>query len=198
LINEKLEDALWITATEEHKLIIQEIAASSDRAAAIVACAVVEESLKDRLKASLRKKSSTVDSLLDPNGQLGSIAARNRLAYAMEIYDQDTFQNIDTISLIRNAFAHRTEDRDFNSDAARKLCGQLGMNAHARKVRKQMEDAGYVLAEIKPRKMFEMVVSETLMVIAYSAPGGPPGTLFFVSSMESGRIEWSEVPKSPA
>jgi DNA-binding MltR family transcriptional regulator len=188
---------VWMTGSEDHKSIIQEIASSPDRTAAIVACAVLEESLKARLEASLRKKSSTVKKLLASNGPLGTIFARNSLAYAMEIYDQRTRHNIETIATIRNVFAHRTAVRDFNSDVPRQLCEQLRMNVHAVFARKAMVDAGYELAEIKPRQMFELAVSETLTIILWSGPGSPPESLFTLvsSSSNPGGSEWIEIPK---
>jgi len=97
---------VWITDQKEHEAIVQEIENSPDRTAAIVACAFLEERLKERLKVLLRE-GSTTEKLLGENGFLGTLFNKNAMAYALKIYDKANLQNINVIGRVRNAFAHR-------------------------------------------------------------------------------------------
>jgi len=166
---------MWISDEKEHLQIVEEIEHSPDRTAAIVACAFLEESLKERLKFSLRKSSGTVESMLGFKGSLGSLFAKNQLAYAMEIYEDDTRHNIDTIAQIRNVFAHRTRVVSFKEAPPRKLCAGLRsdlpdlMPPFIRK-------AGEPPPVPEPRDHFIYVVKNVLMTLLWSGPGDPPKT----------------------
>jgi hypothetical protein len=106
---------VWITDQKEHEAIVQEIENSPDRTAAIVACAFLEERLKERLKVLLRE-GSTTDNLLGENGFLGTLFNKNAMAYALRIYDKATLKNIIVIGRVRNTFAHRLTMNSFKSD----------------------------------------------------------------------------------
>lgn len=68
---------------------------------------------------------STSASLLEPDGPVGSLAVRARLAYSLGLIDKTTMQNAQLIGKIRNRFAHSDIQIDFTDDDVDKLCKEL-------------------------------------------------------------------------
>jgi hypothetical protein len=62
----------------------------SDRAAAIVACTILEDSLEKKLKSTLRN-STSFEKLFGTGQPLHFFGSRNRLAYLMRIYGKPFF-----------------------------------------------------------------------------------------------------------
>jgi len=101
----------------------------SDRAAAIIACTLVEDRLEKRLKRVLRD-SSIFKNLFDTDRPLHFFAARNQLAYLMHIYGKPFYTEMETIGSIRNKFAHLIADKgrpvkNFKSPVIKDLCDRL-------------------------------------------------------------------------
>ena len=169
---------MWISEKEDHYAIIEEIENSRDRPAAIVACAFLEDQLKERLKAVLRKGSSTVESLLDGTGLLGSLAAKNSMCYALGFYENDTRHNIEIIGKIRNAFAHRAKVDSFNSEEILKLCGNL--RSDYAMLTTPFIESGEELPEPDPRDHFMYVAQGILLTLLDIDPDNPTKKSWYV------------------
>jgi hypothetical protein len=163
----------WITDVKEDEAIVREIDSSSDRAAAIVACALIEDRLRARLKASLRE-GNIAERVV--NSFAGSLANMNALAYAMRIYEKDLFHNIEIVGKVRNKFAHRAPVNSFNVPAIRDLCGQLKSNLPSLMV--TFLKPGEQLPVPEPRDHFIHVVQRILMDLAWAGPGAAPKHMF--------------------
>ena len=104
----------------------------SDRAAAIVACTMLEDSLEKKLKSTLRN-SKSFQQLFGTGQPLHFFGSRNKLAYLMRIYGKPFFTELQTIGSIRNSFAHMYEDKTgqpiekFSSPTIKRLCDSLNL-----------------------------------------------------------------------
>jgi hypothetical protein len=120
----------------------------SDRAAAIVACTMLEDSLEKKLKSTLRD-STSFEKLFGTGQPLHFFGSRNRLAYLMRIYSKPFFTELETIGSIRNSFAHMYADKtrqpieNFRSPSIKKLCDRLKLLEHLEAAEaKRIEDLG--------------------------------------------------------
>ena len=99
-----------LTNAIESDAIFSMLFKQTDRAAAIIACVLVEDRLETMLKNKLRE-SSQFDKLFGVSRPLHFFGARNQLAYLMGIYGKPFFQELQVIGTIRNKFAHLVSDK---------------------------------------------------------------------------------------
>ena len=85
---------------------------SSPIVAAILGQALIEPFLEDLLREKVRHAWSELE-----NGPLFSFESKIIAAYALELIDDTTRKNLDTIRQIRNAFAHSKRLIDFDDQA---------------------------------------------------------------------------------
>jgi hypothetical protein len=85
------------------------MARETDRAAAILACALLEDHLEEMLRTELRD-SSVFKELFGVSRPLGFFSAHNQLAYLMKIYGKPFYEEMRILSQIRNKFAHYYAD----------------------------------------------------------------------------------------
>ena len=98
----------------------------SDRAAAIVAHAMLEWTLRNSLSFMLGDGESAKYILGndDSPGELG-FASQCRLARGMGMIDDDELHDLKSVAHIRNRFAHSFERRTFDSEPIKSLCEGL-------------------------------------------------------------------------
>jgi hypothetical protein len=113
----------------EAKIILRMLSKESDRAAAIIACTLLEDKLEKRLRSTLRR-SEVFDTLFDIGRPLNFFGARNQLAYLLKIYGKRFYQEMDRIGTVRNKFAHLYSDKgtlisDFKSPSIKKIIDQM-------------------------------------------------------------------------
>ncbi|MEO5958839.1 MAG: MltR family transcriptional regulator, partial [Opitutaceae bacterium] len=107
----------------------------SDRSAAILAAALLDDQLDGLVRAYLLQRKET-EPLFRGDGPLASFAIRNRFAFGLGLIPRDIFHDIDKVRQIRNQFAHKIEglafDRPPICDIAKQLKGVQWMidNAH--------------------------------------------------------------------
>jgi hypothetical protein len=105
-----------------------EIESGSDRAAAIVAAACVEDQLGGALQAGMERDESVLREVFRSSGPLGSFSAKISLGYLLGLYEKDMKKELDTIKEIRNLFAHRREAKGFDSQRTRDLASNLSIS----------------------------------------------------------------------
>lgn len=96
-----------------------------DRAAAILAAALLDERLRQLLTTYLIDDSKEVALLLEQEQPLGSFGARIRAAYCLGLLDKDLFGLLSNIKKIRNAFAHQLHGLTFESSGVAQDCDVL-------------------------------------------------------------------------
>src|ERR1039458_4966381 len=120
----------WFHNNEVEHSAIKELSTLSDRAAAIVAAVLLENSIEEALKYFLlnhqRNASSSVhDDMFKNSGPLGSFSAKINLGYMLGLYTSGAWRDIDGIRDIRNDFAHDLTIQDFKSDSIRSRCNNI-------------------------------------------------------------------------
>jgi hypothetical protein len=122
----KTEGSLFDFVPPEDQLIAREIGNQSDRGAAIVASAAIEDELEMALEKRLIIDPGPLkNSLFGGYGPLASFGAKIDLGRAVGLYSSDALNDLHTIRKIRNEFAHIRHPRDFNDQRIRALCMNL-------------------------------------------------------------------------
>ena len=112
--------------THEHNRVVGLLAKESDRSAAIVGGAFLDDLLGEMLKAHFIDDKKLQEALLLENRPLGAFSARIDIAFALGLIPRSIHTDLHRIRQIRNAFAHDRELTDFASDASmRDQCGNL-------------------------------------------------------------------------
>ena len=120
----------WTVTCDEDKAIIDEIHAQTDRGAALIAGAYLEQRLVLALKARMNRNEAVENELFRTSGPLGTFSAKISLALLMGIIDANTHRILKTIKEIRNDFAHNAEPLTFESQRIRALSNNINISAH--------------------------------------------------------------------
>lgn len=112
----------WTIRNETDKAIILEISKQTDRGAALIATAYLEERLTDAIKARLVRDVKLENTLFKGSGPLASLSAKINMGFLLGIYEQDIRRFLHTVKDIRNAFAHRPEPMNFKTQKIKDLC----------------------------------------------------------------------------
>jgi len=119
---------VWAFLSESREEIIAEIEDQTDRAAALVAFAFLEDRLTETLIAKMKNRDSEIVSRMFKGiGPLGTFAAKNDLAFSLGLYPKSVHRELITIKDIRNKFAHAAERVTFESQAIKALCMNLSL-----------------------------------------------------------------------
>jgi hypothetical protein len=97
---------VWSILNDAQNNALKEIVKSqSDRVAAILGGAMLDDSLQLSIKARLRA-SNLAERLFDIRGALGNLGPKIDLAYLLYIIGKDELQAMTGLAEIRNLFAH--------------------------------------------------------------------------------------------
>ena len=112
---------------EELSKIREEIRKVHDRAAAILATALIDDALEDLLLAKFKplSKSERLE-LFEGEGPLGSLAAKIRMCHALSLISLGARADLILIKDIRNVFAHASGIITFQTPEVANACAKLG------------------------------------------------------------------------
>lgn len=97
---------VWAVLNEAQNAALKEIVQyQSDRLAAILGAAMLDDSLCHALEYRFRKSSMT-SRIFEANMPLGNTNAKIQLAYLLYMFEKPMLQAMEAISDIRNMFAH--------------------------------------------------------------------------------------------
>jgi hypothetical protein len=103
-----------------------ELAQQTDRGAAIIGCALVEDFLTDAIKKRLILTSALRGRLFNyANGPLAHFSAKIDMGFALGLYPNDIRLDMHTIRRIRNRFGHSAPPLEFSDSEVTKLCSGL-------------------------------------------------------------------------
>lgn len=103
----------------------EEFRAESDRAAAILGAALLDECLRQLIASFLIDDSTKVDKLLSVDRPLGTFSSRRLAAYCMGLIGEDEYHDLQIVGRIRNDFAHDLHGLSFSTQAVADRCGEL-------------------------------------------------------------------------
>jgi hypothetical protein len=92
------------------------------RGAAILLATNVENALQSVIIRVIEIKEGQRQKLFGPNAPLGSFSNKITLAYAMDLFGNETKTNLDIIRSIRNAFAHAKLPITFETGQVQRAC----------------------------------------------------------------------------
>lgn len=110
---------------KDYSSFLKELQGESDRGAALVGAALIDDQLDRLLRAHLIE-GKVADSLLDGgNAPLGTFSTRLKLAYSLGLLSKLEYDEGDLIRRIRNEFAHGLHGLTFQKDKVKDLCLNL-------------------------------------------------------------------------
>jgi DNA-binding MltR family transcriptional regulator len=110
---------------ENMNLFFHEFNHESDRGAVLSAAALLDEGLRrvlDQFLADVPPKENFLSSI---NAPLGNFASRIDAAYCLGLISEKEFQELHTIRIIRNEFAHKWRGVNFAAQKIFDLCKKL-------------------------------------------------------------------------
>ena len=117
------EDDTWLSG--DFAGFLNEFDAESDRAAAVLAAAFLDEQIKSLIEDFFVDDSKEVDRLLGINRPLGGFSSRIHVAFCMGLLSRDELHDLRIIRDIRNKFAHRLHGLTFEDEWVRQKCDAL-------------------------------------------------------------------------
>lgn len=101
----------------------------ADEATVLISGAILELNLKDAISRHFRSglRKSEIEAFFDfeRNGPLADFSAKIKLSYLLGIGSKKTNDDLTTIRVIRNVFAHTPRHVNFSDQAVENACGEL-------------------------------------------------------------------------
>ena len=94
----------------------------------LIATAYLEERLIEAIKARLVEDDELGNKLFKGYGPLGSLSAKIDMGFLLGIYEKDVRRFLHTVKDIRNAFAHKPEPMDFQTQKIKDLCSNIDIS----------------------------------------------------------------------
>ena len=96
-----------------------------DRALVLIAATLIEQSLEGAIASRLAVGADTkplFKGARDEGGVLGTFYQKGRMAYALGVFGEQTWKDLEAILWIRNTFAHSPEDISLDTPEIAALC----------------------------------------------------------------------------
>ncbi|MBX3368089.1 MAG: DUF4145 domain-containing protein [Phycisphaeraceae bacterium] len=117
----------------------------SDRGAALVSAAYLEECLERLIRCSLVESGKHADCLFESGAPFASFSAKIRFAFAIGLINSGLRHTLDMIRLIRNEFAHSFDSLSFDTPLIASRCREL-----------KLAVPGYSFGSLSMRERFEL------------------------------------------
>lgn len=165
----KLKDYSQLVLTAEERSVISAVAHSMEQhpiVTAILGYVLVEHELDVLLRKKFKKTDDpTWAELQDDRGPLRSFSAKISIGGALGIYDHKIQHDLNTVRIIRNAFAHSKKLLDFNDPLiVQELLGAHRLSAkfkkHLRKgANSQLAKASFIILCLKLKSAVSAIKS---------------------------------------
>lgn len=110
---------------------VKEFRKESERASVIIAAAMIDDAIGERLKLFLTPCATSQDSLFDgSNALLGTFSARIEFAYRLGLITARLSRDINIIRKIRNDFAHKLTGCDYSDEKVKSRIRELRLSFH--------------------------------------------------------------------
>lgn len=97
----------------------------SDRGAVLISASILDEQLKEVLRAFFTDSKSSKELIEGTNAPLGTFSSRINSCYGLGLIQKNEFEELNTIRKIRNEFAHKWDDGDFMTPRIKDLTMNL-------------------------------------------------------------------------
>jgi len=113
---------------EDLARFIEELKAETDRGLPLVGTALIDEKLRETLKAFFTNGKSSNKLLNDANAPLGTFSSRLEACKALALIDDYEYSEINLLRKVRNEFAHAKHGISFKSEKIEGFCSTLVSN----------------------------------------------------------------------
>lgn len=120
-------DGVWQFGNENERAVSEQLDRDSDRAAAVIAGSMVEERLRTAILARCQHVPKLEARHFHPSGAFGSFSIAIDLALMFKIISREAYNDLVVLKNIRNAFAHRLDIKDFQTQSIADKCKNLKM-----------------------------------------------------------------------
>ena len=117
------------SASRWNRVLLDEFAKESDRAAVILTAAIFDEVLETLLKKRLAPASSEPDEVFRSNGAAVELSSKIVLSHRLGLISSSFRRDLDLIRRIRNDFAHDVQGCTFESPAVRSRVLELSKSS---------------------------------------------------------------------
>jgi DNA-binding MltR family transcriptional regulator len=107
---------------------LEEFQRETDRGAALVGAALIDERLEQLLHSHFVECKQTGEILNGGNAPIGTFSARIKLSFCLGLITELEFKEIEIIRRVRNEFAHKVHGLTFNDQRVHDLCQNLKAN----------------------------------------------------------------------
>jgi mannitol operon repressor len=104
---------------------LKEFQGETDRGAALVGAAVLDEKLRETLQSFMISTKAAEKLLSGGTAPLGTFSARLDASYALGLINDFEHSECHLIRKVRNEFAHRIHGTTFNDEKISKVCDKL-------------------------------------------------------------------------
>jgi hypothetical protein len=134
---------------QEFYAAIDELRQSSDREAAIIGGALIDDGLVQAIESNLENTSDTKGLFIDQGAPFATLKAKIVTAFAMGLIDETARDDLERIKDVRNQFSHALRPLSFEHPDISAVCAQL---AFYPEVPEFLDGPGFQ----KPRKRYEI------------------------------------------
>ena len=169
----------WTITSEADNAIILEISKQTDRGAALIATAYLDERLTNAIKSRLIRDRTLENTLFKGGGPLASLSTRINMGFLLGIYEKDIRRFLHTVKDVRNAFAHRPEPMNFKTQKIKDLCSNIDISVQAKMHIKAPDGSDYdidfnVKSDGTPRTAFFNMTMYLLLILDMEINVAPP------------------------
>lgn len=116
---------MLLTTAEDLAKFVDELRRESDRGLPLVATALIDQLLRDSLRAIFCENGSPSKLLDGSNAPLGTFSSRIDACFALGLIDQFEYGEINLLRKVRNEFAHARHGINFETSKIQGLCSSL-------------------------------------------------------------------------
>lgn len=113
---------MLLSTAEDLARFVDELRRETDRGLALVGAALIDDRLRETLRAFFREVDASVRLLDGANAPMGSFSARCDACHALGLIDDFEHAEIGRVRKVRNEFAHAKHGLSFQADRIRDYC----------------------------------------------------------------------------
>ena len=110
---------------EDLAKFVEELKNETDRGLPLVGTALIDDRLKETLKAFCIDSKSSKKLITEGNAPLGTFSSRLDSCHALGLIDDYEYSEINLLRKVRNEFAHAKHGISFNTDKIKGYCSTL-------------------------------------------------------------------------
>jgi len=171
----------WLLPDPAQRPIVDELESQTDRGAAIIGAALVEDLLRQALLSRMRVGTAlekrTASRLFGTMGPLSSFSAKIDLGVLLGLYPEEVRGDLHRVREVRNQFAHEQEPRDFGYPRISGLCARFWLPHNLFIVATARGSQGFP-ADARGRYMLTVKLLVSLLNRAVVTPHPPPDPLW--------------------